>query len=267
MYELEILKTLQPHDNDTRVQSILTLGFAPDSHHLASGGQKGALLIWDVTAGPHEELEQFSEPVESLAYSPDGSFLAYSTLDSAGVDVKNLLKRAKSPINLEVPGPAPAIAFHPRGEYLVVGADSLEINHIKERESVTMYNPGLSICVAISPDGAVLANGNDGGEVLRWDVHLGPTDGVPDEVDAPIRTLKGPPDVVTSVAFSPDNARLASSGNDGSVSLGRGIGQVNSDLSGEWRHTLLGDFLAGRKVVGDHGGRWERGVLGHSHRN
>ena len=58
--------------------------------------------------------------------------------------------------------------------------------------------------VAFSPDGTMLASGNDEDAVLLWDVTTGEL----------LKAFEGNPQGVDSVAFSPDGSTLASAGED-----------------------------------------------------
>src|SRR5262249_2524437 len=64
-------------------------------------------------------------------------------------------------------------------------------------------------CLAVSPDGRLLAAGCDHGTVRVWDVAGGQE----------VHSLKGHKGRVERVAFSPDGRLLATSGADGTVQL------------------------------------------------
>jgi WD40 repeat protein len=56
------------------------MAFAPDGRRLATGGDDGAVVLWEVGRGAERDLPgEARRTVLSLAFSPDGATLA-STL-------------------------------------------------------------------------------------------------------------------------------------------------------------------------------------------
>src|SRR5207253_11417699 len=49
---------------------------APDGGRMASGGEDNCVRVWDVSTGRNLAALPFFESVESLAWSPDGRYLA-----------------------------------------------------------------------------------------------------------------------------------------------------------------------------------------------
>ncbi len=118
--------------NDRQLEVILpggtdrteSLAFSPQGDRLASGGDDGAVSIWDAKSWKLlRTLDADGEPVAALAYTPDGGRLFSS--DGA-------LVRRWDPATGQQSGPpldakrgnVEAMAMHPGGRYLAVGYSS-----------------------------------------------------------------------------------------------------------------------------------------------
>jgi RNA polymerase sigma factor (sigma-70 family) len=174
------IRRLAGHD-----KPIYSLAFTPGKRLLASGGLDSAIRLWDLETGKTVRLLETGKPVNplngqedrtsSLVFSPDGKLLAsLGRIDSAG------------PLQLM------------RGGVLNVwdlqtGAELHRWNH--------MHSFGFS------PDGKVLATGDLGGVIRRWDPVAGK------EIDPPT----GHTGSIRSVGFAPDGKTLLSCGHERQV--------------------------------------------------
>jgi len=114
---------------------VYTVTFSPSGRILASGGQDGAINLWDPISG--RQLASFAAHrscVNALAYSPNGQLLASGSCD---------------------------------GTAKVWDADTNEIKH-----TLTGHN-GEIRCLAISPDGTLLVTGGDDRHAKVWDLASG----------------------------------------------------------------------------------------------
>ena len=82
---------------------------------------------------------------------------------------------------------------------------------LANRKMRLIGNTGIIFSTAFSPDGRILASGNDDFTIQLWDANTGEQ----------IATLTGHLERVWSVAFSPDGKTLASGSDDGTVLLWR----------------------------------------------
>jgi WD40 repeat protein/tRNA A-37 threonylcarbamoyl transferase component Bud32 len=235
------LRTFQGHTGPVR-----SVAYSPDGRWIASAGDDGIIRIWNAASGDVSQIPVKSGVIRSVAFSPDGGCLA-----SAGGDNSVKLWNAKTGALLWTgsghTGTARAVAFSPDGTRLVSGSEDRtlkiwEIGTGKCLRTLEGHVGGVS-SVAFSPNGRWLASGGLAAldrqekwlpaEVKVWEVSSG----------TEIRTLKGQPDGVWSVALSPDSSRLAAAGPDHSVNVWNVItGQLVATMRGHASNVLCVTF-------------------------
>jgi WD40 repeat protein len=209
-------------------QAASCMAVSPDGRTLAVGTGKyrskfetGELAICDLTGKtPQRSITQGITPV-SMAFSPDGNYLAVCSLSAA----VGTASRTVSIIDTHTYRASPlgstngqCVAFSPDGKILAVGcADgSVELWPLDSQGGkpyVVKKHSGLVWMLAFSPDGKTLASGGADNNVVIWDV-LTAED---------LMTFKHN-GTVEAVRFSPDGRILASAGHEpsrGSVCLWR----------------------------------------------
>lgn len=175
--------------------------------------------MWDVDTGNVVHSTITTEPINAVAFRPDGEWLALGGDDGTVrlwdveygeeltiLDPQNDITQTRLG---DVEGPVLSIAFSPDGKRLASGGKGglvWQWNLATGRyTSIRTGHNGPVLSVAFSPDGKRLASGGEDGTVRLW---IGET-----------IVLRGHAGPVNSVAFSPDGEWLASGSSDRSVRL------------------------------------------------
>jgi WD40 repeat protein len=190
---------------------VQAVALAPDGLRLATGGEVGPVVIWEVGRGAEQQLGKDSAgAVCSLAFSPDGATLAAGDCESTvtlwdlATGQERIRLRAGS-------GCINRLAFTSDGATLAAGGgeSAIRLWDLRSRSvRATLLGHRLSVCaLAFAPDGRTLASGCTEGRVKLWDV-------------AGHRCRERPgerihPGSVFCLAFSPDGSLLASGLNNG----------------------------------------------------
>jgi WD40 repeat protein len=216
--------------NAGRVMELARLGrgwpsstaYSPDGSLLAIGTSLGVELR---TADSGQVTAAFSSnsPIMSLAFSPDGKWLAAGRQDGRIVlydpqtgSVAKRLDGQLKPVHglafshpAKAGGPASMLASGDEGGTIVVW--DLESAQARFQFSNPLFGYwGYGIrSLAFSRDDRILATGGDQGYVALWNLSDGKE----------LPHLKSQHGLVFSIAFSPDGKRLASACGDGTVQV------------------------------------------------
>ena len=167
---------------------------------------------WDrLIHSPLLDLNGHSDAVTSVAFSPDGKFLASASWDKT-IKVWDA-KSGQETLSLRHPGGAGTIVFSPDAKRLAsAGSDgTLRVWDVMSGQE-TLRIPGHTeevSDVVFSPDGKRLASASYDKTVKVWDATTGQE----------ILTLKGTNVEVSCLAFSPDGKWLASDGVSGAITM------------------------------------------------
>jgi eukaryotic-like serine/threonine-protein kinase len=205
---------------------VTSLAVSPDGKMLASASFDNKVRLWDLPDGkPRDVLSGHTDRVRAVAFSPDGRVLASAGSDKtvrmwdlAGGKPLRILEGHTDSIR--------ALAFEPSARLLVSSSNDRTIRVWSPedgRELFSLVCPKQNSALAFSPDGSLLAVGDDWGSVTFWDVATW----------SRRTSVKGSDVAVWSLSFSPDGRTLAAGCNDAKVRLWDPItGQVMLVLDG-----------------------------------
>ena len=185
--------------------------------------------LWDIASGKNiAKLRKQNVLAQSVAWSPDGKFLAVGNADGV-VRVWNVTNGNEiTSLDAETGENVLAVAYSPDGKILASGNScKIELWDLTSRQNIAtleghscdlitygggnhggQYIPEVK-SVAFSADGKILASGSQDKTIMLWDVASGKS----------ITTLKGHSGSVESVAWSPDGKTLASASKDKTIRL------------------------------------------------
>ncbi len=169
------------------------------------------------------------DAIWSLAWSPDGRFLASGTFGSTVrfFDTQNLETQRSDKLNVAdtlsgLSGPVRSIAWSPDGRILALGMANQEgkpiqgdvilwdVNNRKILVHPLPENNQPVRTVTFDPAGKTLAIGRDDGSIVLWDVSSQQILGIP---------FIAHQHRVMSIAFSPDGRYLISGGYEGTIAV------------------------------------------------
>jgi WD40 repeat protein/serine/threonine protein kinase len=189
-----------------------TVAWHSTSNRVAEGTSDGLIRIWDVDR--QQTILTLSGPppvgpfwgVRWLAWSPDGSKLAAGFNDTT-VHVWETASGKELTVFRQHKSPVISVAFSSDGKRLAAcGQDgSIKIWDLDTgRLTEEVIHPGNVSACAWSPDDKLIAAGHFNGTVTVSGAKAG----------AKVVTLRGHVDIVYHLAWSPDSARLLSTGGD-----------------------------------------------------
>jgi len=157
-----------------RGKNILALAFFPDGKRLASGGEDGAVIVWDLSTGSESFRGESDEKVLSVVVSSDGGTLAASGSD--GIVLWDT-KTGQEKSNID-PSYCMALAFSPDGSTLAGRFGSpprIRLWDVGALQPATTFHPYEHnvTALAFSPGGKMLASSRFDGSIRVWDARRG----------------------------------------------------------------------------------------------
>ncbi|NQT16928.1 MAG: DUF1583 domain-containing protein [Planctomycetes bacterium] len=236
--EAEVAKSL-PGRAVTKPMQGWSVAYSPDGKQIVAGvgrpNARGELQLWDAVSGKLIARSKEQRGVASVAFSPDGDLVAGCNWE----DVVKIYRVDTLDVTVTIPLEKPAeLAFSPDGKTLAT-AIKQHVSFPEPSVNVRLWDVAsgnealqcegeliLIRCVAFSPDGKLIAAAGDavdhrdglspdakpfaeGGQgtvmvsrVICWDAATGEK----------ALVLEGQGGTVTTLAFSPDGATMATGG-------------------------------------------------------
>ena len=194
--------------------SVQTVAYSPVNPSLfASAGDRGAIKVWNLHNDTVTTLGRHSDTVNSVAFSPDGNFLASGGDDYVlkvwNVHHKHHIATCEQ-ITDRTRSQVKAVTFSPNGSTIATGGRHAKLWDARTyNEIVTLRHTAWVWAVAFSNDGRLLATGDNSGQVTVWDL----------QTQRSVTRILADSNAVYTVQFSPDAQILAGAGYEGKVKL------------------------------------------------
>jgi WD40 repeat protein len=191
------------------------ISFLPDGRTVVQTSQDGYLRYWDAATGRlRREVKVWNHSISAAAHTPDGKSIAARGFYHDEINNENVYwlavfdaQTGEKQMSLEsdIPWDA-ALAISPAGNLVVSGGQTVRVFDVAAGTQAAERTLELAKAeaVAFSPDGTVVAAGDNRGHLLLWNWSIGAE---PRKVNVGVDSRRNAR--VISVAFSPDGRYVA----------------------------------------------------------
>ncbi|MEQ8674494.1 MAG: TIR domain-containing protein [Aggregatilineales bacterium] len=188
--------------------SINAVEFNPTGDNVASGGDGGKVVLWNLNGGVLNLFEGHEDTVNDLTFNTDGTLILSGAADGIAilwdVETGEEIQRFFDDTGEGHDGAINAVAFSPNDNRVVTGGvDGFvvfwDIDSGAPNTKTTTHSDEVT-GIAFNADGSLLASSSLDRSIVVQDVESG-------EVVAQVET----PDIITGVVFNPDGETLLSS--------------------------------------------------------
>ncbi len=217
--------------------SVIRVSFSPHANQLVSCSADRTVGLWDLNACDHGSPPHFlpladakgegavaNEPMNSVAFSPDGQWIGLGYHDGS-LRLRDLHGEASPMIYQGHTNEISCVAFSANGRALVTGSLDKTLRlwelGIPLSMGIGHHDEGVN-SVSFSPDGCSIVSGGDDKTIKLWQINeptVPESDGNLLNRLSLVSSLVGHKDAVTSVVFTLDGEFIISGSRDKTIRL------------------------------------------------